>query len=129
MSVKHDEIIASLPAERRQRVEARASKLIAQERLSTLIKADIVEALYEQSGKSRQDVKQHVDNLITLMAKAIDKDHKLLLSGFGSFECYAKHPRRGRNPQTSEAITLDARNVIVFRLSKKFRAELNVEAE
>ena len=36
MSVTHDEIMASLPAERRQRIEARASKLIAQERLRSL---------------------------------------------------------------------------------------------
>lgn len=36
MSVTHDEIMDSLPVERRQRIEARASKLIAQERLRSL---------------------------------------------------------------------------------------------
>ena len=36
MSATHDEVMASLPAERRQRIEARASKLIAQERLRSL---------------------------------------------------------------------------------------------
>ena len=36
MSVTHDELMASLPVERRQRIEARASKLIAQERLRSL---------------------------------------------------------------------------------------------
>lgn len=36
MSVTHDEIMESLPVERRQRIEARASKLIAQERLRSL---------------------------------------------------------------------------------------------
>ena len=36
MSVTHDEIMDSLPTERRQRIEARASKLIAQERLRSL---------------------------------------------------------------------------------------------
>ena len=97
--------------------------------MGTLTKANLVEAIYEQTDKSRKEVGACVENLLSLMSNAIEKDHKLLLSGFGSFECYAKHPRRGRNPQTSEAITLDARNVIVFRLSKKFRAELNGEAE
>ena len=36
MSVTHNEIMASLPPERRQKIEARASQLIAQERLRNL---------------------------------------------------------------------------------------------
>ena len=41
------------------------------------------------------------------------------------FEAYDKASRKGRNPQTDEAITLPPRKVVVFRLSRKFRAELN----
>ncbi len=59
------------------------------------------------------------------MNTAIVRDHALLISGFGKFEAYAKRARRGHNPQTSEDITLEPRKVVVFRLSKKFRAELN----
>ena len=36
MSVTHNEIMAALPPERRRRIEARASQLIAQERLRNL---------------------------------------------------------------------------------------------
>ena len=92
-----------------------------------LTKADIVENIYEQSSISRNDCKKIVESVINLMARAIAKDRAMLLSGFGKFECYAKKPRKGRNPQTSETLTLDARNVIVFRLSRKFREELNRE--
>ena len=53
------------------------------------------------------------------------KDRALLISGFGKFECYDKASRKGRNPHTDEVITLPSRKVIVFRLSRKFRAELN----
>ena len=67
-----------------------------------LTKADIVEAIYE-------------------------KDDALLVSGFGKFEAYDKEARKGRNPQTDETITLPPRKVVVFRLSRKFRAELNGE--
>ena len=90
-----------------------------------LTKADIVENIYEQSSISRNDCKKIVGSALNLMARAIAKDRAMLLSGFGKFECYAKKPRKGRNPQTSETLTLDARNVIVFRLSRKFREELN----
>ena len=91
----------------------------------TLTKADIVEAIYEETDKNRVDVKQVVEKLLEIMKEAIKKDRSLLISGFGKFECYEKASRKGRNPQTDEAITLPPRKVIVFRLSRKFRAELN----
>ncbi|MCR5562075.1 MAG: integration host factor subunit alpha [Desulfovibrio sp.] len=91
----------------------------------TLTKADIVEAIYEKTTQNRTDVKMIVEKLFTIMSDALKKDNDMLLSGFGKFECYAKKARRGRNPQTEETITLPPRKVIVFRLSRKFRAELN----
>ena len=86
-----------------------------------LTKADIVEAIYEKTDRNRADVKN------TVMKQAIKKDDALLVSGFGKFEAYDKEARKGRNPQTDETITLPPRKVVVFRLSRKFRAELNGE--
>ncbi|MDD2966381.1 MAG: integration host factor subunit alpha [Desulfovibrionaceae bacterium] len=91
----------------------------------TLTKAEIVEAIYEKTDKNRADVRNVVESLLEIMKKAIKKDNALLLSGFGKFEAYDKNARKGRNPQTDQSITLDARKVVVFRLSRKFRAELN----
>lgn len=90
-----------------------------------LTKADIVEAVYERSERNRAEVKSIVETLLDLMKQAIKKDHALLVSGFGKFEAYDKKARKGRNPQTDEAITLPPRKVVVFRLSRKFRTELN----
>lgn len=91
----------------------------------TLTKAEIVEKIYEKTGLNRMDIKEYVDNLISLMKEAIKKDEELLMSGFGKFESYHKDARRGRNPQTDETITLPPRRVCVFRISRKFRGELN----
>ncbi len=93
-----------------------------------LSKADIVEAVYEKTDKNRAEVKQIIENLLVLMKQSVKRDHALLLSGFGKFEAYEKNARKGRNPQTEETITLPPRKVVVFRLSRKFRAELNGEA-
>ena len=93
----------------------------------TLTKADIVEAVYEKTDKNRPEVKKLVDKLLTIMKQAIKKDHTLLISGFGKFEAYDKDARKGRNPKTDATITLPPRKVVVFRLSRKFRAELNGE--
>jgi len=91
----------------------------------TLTKADIIDYVYNKSDKSRYEVKGIVEGLLQIMKDAIKNENSLLLSGFGKFESYAKEARKGRNPHTSRAITLPARKVVVFRLSRKFRAELN----
>lgn len=91
----------------------------------TLTKTDIVEEIYETSQRNRSEVKKQVESLLSLMKRSIKQDYSLLISGFGKFEAYDKNARRGRNPQTAEAITLPPRTVCVFRLSRKFRAELN----
>jgi len=93
----------------------------------TLTKADIVEAIYEKTDKNRAEVKKLVEKLLSIMKQAVKKDHTLLISGFGKFEAYDKDARKGRNPKTDATITLPPRKVVVFRLSRKFRAELNGE--
>jgi len=93
---------------------------------STLTKDQIVNAIYSSSGRNRQEVKEQVENLLSLMKEAIKADYSLLISGFGKFEAYDKKARRGRNPVTRQSITLSPRTVCVFRLSRKLRSELNV---
>jgi integration host factor subunit alpha len=91
----------------------------------TLTKADIVDFIYEKTEKNRAEVKVLVDNLLDIMKQSIKRDSALLVSGFGKFDAYDKRARKGRNPQTSDSIVLPPRKVVVFRLSRKFRAELN----
>lgn len=91
----------------------------------TLTKAEIVELIYEKSNRNRSEVRKIVESLLSLCKKSIKKDDALLISGLGKFECYAKKARKGRNPQTNDSITLPPRKVVVFRLSRKFRSELN----
>ncbi|SKA91442.1 integration host factor subunit alpha [Paucidesulfovibrio gracilis DSM 16080] len=91
----------------------------------TLTKAGIVDYIYERTDKNRAEIKDLVESILEIMKQSIKKDHALLVSGFGKFEAYDKKARKGRNPQTSETITLPPRKVVVFRLSRKFRAELN----
>lgn len=95
--------------------------------IKALTKADIVEAIYTQTARNRAEVKHIVETLLDIMKASIKKDHSLLVSGFGKFEAYDKNARKGRNPQTNNSIILPPRKVVVFRLSRKFRSELNGE--
>ena len=91
----------------------------------TLTKAGIVDYIYDRTDKNRAEIKDLVESILDIMKSSIKKDHALLISGFGKFEAYDKKARKGRNPQTSQTITLPPRKVVVFRLSRKFRSELN----
>ncbi|WP_319763415.1 integration host factor subunit alpha [Maridesulfovibrio sp.] len=92
---------------------------------NTLTKASVVDYIYEKTDRNRAEIKELVESILDLMKQAVKRDHAMLISGFGKFEAYDKNARKGRNPQTNEAITLPARKVVVFRLSRKFRSELN----
>ena len=96
---------------------------------STLTKAEIVDSIYEKSERNRAEVKGQVEVMLDIMKEAVKKDHSLLISGFGKFEAYEKDARKGRNPQTSESIILAERKVVVFRISRKLRAELNPQLQ
>ena len=47
------------------------------------------------------------------------KDGKFTLVGFGSFSKVRRKARKGRNPQTGEAIKIKAHNAVKFKAGKK----------
>ena len=91
----------------------------------TLTKAHITESIYHQCGFSKSKSIRLIETLLEIMKTRLESGEEVLISGFGKLEAYDKKARKGRNPQTDETITLPPRKVVVFRLSRKFRAELN----
>jgi len=73
----------------------------------------------------KQKATQIVEDWIELIKDGLEKDSKVMISGFGVFEVKDKHARPGRNPQTGDKITLSARKVVKFKASQILRRELN----
>ena len=59
-----------------------------------------------------------MENVIKALKK---KDGRVSLVGFGSFSKQRRKARTGRNPQTGEEIKIKARNVVKFKIGKKFK--------
>jgi len=57
----------------------------------------------------------------------LENGEDVLLSGFGKFNVKAKSARKGRNPQTGEAVMLEARKVVTFKPSGTLRKKVNGE--
>jgi len=55
----------------------------------------------------------------------LEDGEDVLISGFGKFCVHEKNRRRGRNPQSGEAIMLPPRKVVTFKCSGKLREKIN----
>jgi integration host factor subunit alpha len=92
-----------------------------------LTKADLADAIYASVDVDKQKAAQIVEDYIELIKESLDKDAKVMLSGFGCWEVKAKPARKGRNPQTRETITLRARRVVRFKASQLLKRAINGE--
>ena len=91
----------------------------------TLTKADIVEAIVEQIGFTKNHSSEIVETLLEIIKKTLESGEDVLLSGFGKFCVKQKETRRGRNPATGKAMMLPPRKVVTFRCSGKLRDKIN----
>ena len=90
-----------------------------------LTKADLADSIYETQQVDKQKAAQIVEDYIELIKESLEKEGKVMISGFGSYEVKSKPPRRGRNPQTGDSIILRARKVIRFKPSQLLRKAIN----
>ena len=90
-----------------------------------LTKDKLVSRLQTQLGLTKQESRQAVERLFEVMKGTLANGEDLLISGFGTFLIKQKNERRGRNPQTKEALILAARKVLVFKTSGVLRDRLN----
>jgi len=90
-----------------------------------MTKIDIIQSVYERLGVPKKDSARIVESVFELMKDSLAKGDKIKISGFGNFIVKEKQPRRGRNPQTGEEISISARKVLTFKSSQVLRRALN----
>ena len=91
----------------------------------TLTKANIVEAVAEQIGYTKNQSSEIIETLLEIIKRTIESGEDVLVSGFGKYCVKTKHERRGRNPATGEDMMLEPRRVVTFKYSGKLRDRIN----
>ena len=92
----------------------------------TLTKADLIQQVYKKHPDlTKAQATDSVEKFLALSKNSLINGEDLLLSGFGKFNIKDKKSRRGRNPQTGAALTLDARRVVTFKPSGILRDKIN----
>ncbi len=84
----------------------------------TVTRADLIEAVYQEVGLSRNESADLVETVLDEIAGNLTKGDNVKISSFGSFIVRDKGGRIGRNPKTGEEVPIEPRRVLVFRPSQ-----------
>jgi integration host factor subunit alpha len=90
-----------------------------------MTKADLVQKVNDVSKLTLKESVDIVESVLEIIKENLEKGENLKISGFGNFIVKQKRARRGRNPQTGESLTLDARRVLTFKPSNLLRNAFN----
>lgn len=93
--------------------------------MSSLTKADMAEALFEELGLNKREAKEMVEAFFEQIRGALEGGQQVKLSGFGNFDLRTKKERPGRNPKTGLEIPISARRVVTFRPGQKLKARID----
>lgn len=91
-----------------------------------MTKAEIVEQIYERVGFSKKEAAELVEKVFEIIKETLARGEKVKISGFGNFVINTKRPRKGRNPQTGEEITITGRRVLTFKPSQVLKKTINL---
>lgn len=93
---------------------------------TTITRADLAEAVYEQVGLSRNESSDLVEAVLDEISSTLVKGENVKISSFGSFSVREKGERIGRNPKTGVEVPIKPRKVIVFRASHVLKDRINI---
>ncbi len=91
-----------------------------------LTKADIIAAIAEQNGYTKNKSIETVEALLEIIKRTLESGEDVLISGFGKFRIKEKAERKGRNPATGNDLMLRPTKVVTFKWSGKLRDRINV---
>jgi integration host factor subunit alpha len=91
----------------------------------SLTKARIVDSIRNQTGFSKNNSLEIMENLLEIIKRNLASGEDVLVSGFGKFCVNEKKERKGRNPATGDAMMLAPGKVVTFKCSGKLRNDIN----
>jgi DNA-binding protein HU-beta len=90
-------------------------------------KNDLIESMSEEFELTRSFARDLVDRVFERMTEAANQGEEVAIHGFGKFKVVERSARKGRNPQTGEAVKIAARKVLKFEAAKAMKEGLNTK--
>ena len=89
-------------------------------------KNDLVKVIAEATDMTQVKSKAIIETVMDSIKAALVAGEKVQLVGFGSWEVKDRAARKGRNPQTGEAIDIPAKKSVKFKSGKGLSEAVNV---
>lgn len=83
-----------------------------------MTKSEVLTAVSEKVGKSRKEVSEFMEALVSLAYDEAKKSGEFTIPGLGKLLKKHREARMGRNPATGEQIKIPAKTVVKFRVAK-----------
>ena len=81
-------------------------------------KSEVLSALAEKFGKSRKEVAEMIEALVSLAYNETKSSGEFTIPGLGKLQKKHREARMGRNAATGEQIKIPAKTVVKFRVAK-----------
>lgn len=88
-------------------------------------KTELVAAVAEKSGLTKDNAKKAVDAVVESITAALVAGEDVSLVGFGTFSVAEREAREGLNPLTKEKITIPAAKLPKFKAGKGLKEVVN----
>ena len=97
--------------------------------MSIVTKSKILDQLADNyKNFLRSDLEKVLNLVLDEITRALSKQQRCEIRGFGSFRIKKQKSRIGRNPKTGEQIQIAAKNSIQWKMSKQLFKLLNNES-
>lgn len=91
---------------------------------AVLTTTDIGDHLASTFDMPKSHAKIYINEVVALIGKNLKKGARIRISGLGVFQVKKRAARKGRNPNTGEAIKIKASKRVVFAAAKDLKAKL-----
>ena len=94
--------------------------------MDKLTKSDLVAKIINLNPNIYQkDVRKLVDTFFKTISKAIAKEDRVELRGFGAFDVKKREARIARNPKNGSIVAVPSKKIPYFRMGKKMKERIN----
>lgn len=86
-----------------------------------MTKNELIEKVAKRASLTKRASRDAVNSVFNLIRDSLVRGEKVVITGFGTFLIRSRTARRGRNPQTGEAIQIPGRKLPGFTAGKTIK--------
>lgn len=88
-------------------------------------KAELIAQVAEKANLTKAQASDAINAVVDGISGALKSGDKVTLIGFGTFSTSHREARTGRNPQTGNSITIEAKTSVKFKPGKELNDSVN----